>query len=98
MAEYRDKGGEPLVPMAYENRISNSSHEVLFSLSNLVYMSFGLEYFFFFFIKVKLILAYISQLHMITCFNFSASIFLLWEFCLFQSYSPCYIERQWSHH
>lgn len=32
----------------------------------------------------------ITQLHMITCFNFSASVFLLWEFCLFQSYSPWY--------
>lgn len=32
--------------LAYENYISDSSHEVLFLLSNTVYMSFGLESFF----------------------------------------------------
>lgn len=44
----REKGqrGPLIVLMAYENYISNSSHEVLFLLSNLVYASFGLESFF----------------------------------------------------
>lgn len=75
--------------MAYENCISNSPHEVLFFTikSGLHELRLGIL---FFCLKVKLILAYITQLHMITCFNVSASIFLLWEFCLFQSYSPWY--------
>lgn len=61
--------------MAYENYISKSSHEVLFLLSNLVYMSFGLGGVVLFLKQVKLMFAYITQLHMITCFNFSASVF-----------------------
>lgn len=61
--------------MAYENYISKSSHEVLFLLSNLVYMSFGLGGGVLFLKQVKLMFAYITQLHMITCFNFSASVF-----------------------
>lgn len=50
--------GEPLVLMAYENCISDSSHEVLFLLSNLVYMSFDLEYIFFFKGEINLGLHY----------------------------------------
>lgn len=70
----------------------NFAREVLFSLSDLVYTSFGLGSFFFFFetFEVSVCLHYsASWLH----FNFSGNFFSslhLWEFCLFRSYSPWY--------
>lgn len=71
----------------------NSSRQVLFLLSDLVYTSFGLGSFFFFFLKqLKLVFAYITPPHdyILTFLVTSSAVFLLWEFCLFRSYSPWY--------
>lgn len=55
----------------------------------MVYMSFGLESFFFL-QQFKFLFSSINKLHRVTYFNFSALVFPLWEFCLLLSYSPWY--------
>lgn len=77
----------------------NSSHEVLFLLSDLVYTSFGLGSFFFFLKQLKLVFAYITPPHdyILTFLVTSSAVFICGNSACFGLILPG-IGRQWSHH